>query len=169
MKKQNLRAILIVSLSLLAFLLGGLIGMVKEVNRTDERDLPSDVVSIIGSERGRVILIDVMNTNCPPCVKQVAELRKFIVSARADVAVYSLSLEFPGYGKDSEESLRRFAEENGVSWKIVIAQRPYEVISRLGIYGIPAIIVVNRSGQVVYTHVGILDAQSLSEITSLYT
>lgn len=165
-KRREIVIVAVIGLS--AFFIGGLVAMLQGGLQVERSKLPSDIESIVDAERGKVLVIDLMNTNCPPCKKQVAELRKFSEVKGGNVVIYSLSIEYPGFEKDTEENIRRFAAENGVSWKILVAQRPYEIISKLGIVGIPATLVIDRYGNVVFLHIGVIDADSLKEITSRY-
>jgi len=129
-------------------------------------EYPEEIREILEENRGRIVVVDVMNTNCPPCIKQVRELRDFAERKGSDVVIYSVSIEYPGYGRDTSESISRFIEENRVTWSIVVSDEPYTLISSLGIVGIPTLLIFDGSGNIVYKHAGIMGSEDLLRIVS---
>jgi thiol-disulfide isomerase/thioredoxin len=106
--------------------------------------------NLIGSQRGKVVVLDVWSTSCPPCVKNFPDLvalhRKF---GSERLACISLSLDYEGIGKPDDVAptvLAFLRGQNATFDNILASQEPETIYKRLGIASIPAVFVFDVGG-----------------------
>lgn len=166
MMKQDRKLILLISAVVIVAVASFAVFYLTSQQSSPISEYPAELQEILRANRGRIVVVDVMNTNCPPCVRQVKELREFVERKGSGVEVYSVSIEYPGYGRDTAETLARFIAENGVTWRIIVSDEPYTFISSLGIVGIPTILVLDGDGEIAYMHAGVIRSDDLLRIVS---
>lgn len=98
--------------------------------------------------QGKVVLIDFWATWCGPCVAALPEMKAIYekYKSREDFAMVGISLD------RDKELLRKFCEENGISWpQIFEADKGWDnsVAKSFEIRGIPSIWVIDKGGKVV--------------------
>jgi peroxiredoxin len=107
-----------------------------------------------GSLRGRVVVMNVWNPDCPPCEQEAPALAASWHALRGRPDVAMIGLMFVGRGwPDDRTAARRFAAANGLSYPMVVDART-RVSDALAIPGIPVTAVADRSGTVRYLIVG---------------
>jgi thiol-disulfide isomerase/thioredoxin len=105
---------------------------------------------LIASKHGKVVVLDVWSTGCPPCMKSFPDLvalQRKIGPER--LACISLSLDYEGIGKPEEaasapfEFLRR---QHATFDNVLSIEEPGAIYKKLGIASIPAVFVYDSSG-----------------------
>ncbi len=117
----------------------------KPGNKLGDVALDISLRSVNGTEfrlsanKGKVIILDFMTTSCPYCIEEFKALGK--LDSR-DARLISINLD-----GTSDETLREFAESNGVSWFIGTSLKSG---SDYQVSGVPTIIIVDRDGIIRY-------------------
>jgi thiol-disulfide isomerase/thioredoxin len=107
-----------------------------------------------GSLRGKVVVMNVWNPDCPPCVQEAPALAAAWHALRGRPDVAMLGLMFVGRGwPDDRASARRLAAANGLSYPTVV-DGDSRIVDALALPGIPVTIVADASGRVRFTIVG---------------
>jgi thiol-disulfide isomerase/thioredoxin len=103
--------------------------------------------------RGKVVLLNVWATWCPPCRKEVPSLDRLQAQLGGDdFEVIPLSVDRGG-----AEAVRRFFAANGVRHLAVEVDPSTEAQAALEIPGLPTTILINRQGREVSRFVGAAD------------
>ncbi len=108
------------------------------------------IESLIASKRGKVVVVDVWSTGCPPCIKNFPDLvalQKRI--GPEQLACISVSLDFEGIGKPEDRlpDVRKFLERQGATFDNVLAsEEPTAIYKKLEIPSLPAVFVFDRKG-----------------------
>jgi len=101
--------------------------------------------------KGKVVIIDFWATWCPPCRKGIPDLISIQNDYKNDVVIIGISL-------DSEKTLKDvpgFIKSYGINYPIVFGDDKV-VAAYGGIEGIPTAFVVDKKGNVVDKHVGLV-------------
>ena len=101
--------------------------------------------------KGKVVIIDFWATWCPPCRKGIPDLISIQNDYKNDVVIIGISL-------DSEKTLKDvpgFIKSYGINYPIVYGDDKV-VAAYGGIEGIPTAFVVDKKGNVVDKHVGLV-------------
>jgi len=106
----------------------------------------------VSSKSGRILVIDFFSTTCAPCIAELPE----ITAVRADLA-NNHDIEFvlvaSEKGNDTPERFRSFAQRRGLSLPLA-----FDVDGKahdgFGLTGVPALVVLDRTGRVRFTHEG---------------
>ena len=111
--------------------------------------------------RGRVLVVNFWATWCVPCRE---EMPQFI---RAQAADGAKGLQFVGIAVDSADKVRKFSEDIGLNYPTLVGGLGAMELSRdLGnrLMALPFTIVLDRSGRVVHTQLGMLKPDKLHAI-----
>jgi thiol-disulfide isomerase/thioredoxin len=106
--------------------------------------------------RGKVVLVDLMAANCPPCNAEMPDLISFRESIRGmDVEIISLSIwaNQPGFG-ETVDDLRDFKERWGANWTFGVPDDTLALVVKYNIQFPPFKILLDRDGTVVWTKAG---------------
>ncbi len=118
--------------------------------------------------RGKVVLVNIFATWCPPCLKEMPHLQVLSDTYKDQgLVVVGISLDRPGLmglakNLRLREHLRRFAAQLRVSYPILLADQAITMmedgqmmVTQLGgVSGIPTTYILNRDGRVVETFIG---------------
>ena len=118
--------------------------------------------------RGKVVLVNIFATWCPPCLKEMPDLQVLSDTYKDQgLVVVGISLDRPGLmglakSLQLREHLRRFAAQLRVSYPILLADQAITMmedgqmmVTQLGgVSGIPTTYILNRDGRVVETFIG---------------
>ena len=111
--------------------------------------------------RGKVLVVNFWATWCAPCREEIPEFVKF-QSAHGPRGV-----QFVGIAVDTSERVAIYAKEMGINYPLLIGgleamELAREVGDRAGV--LPYSLVIDRSGRVVSTTVGILKPEKLEKM-----
>ncbi|MGQ9515095.1 MAG: peroxiredoxin family protein [Thermoproteota archaeon] len=159
-KKILNRYTLPVVLILLAAILGSQIRVQDE--KTLSEDFSVKTISgstfIVSANRGKVVMINFMETSCSYCRAQIQELKK--VWEKYDDRIVLLSISRSPL-VDTEEKLQSFAIANGANWTwardVVGATAKYHVT------GFPSTFIIDQHGYVRYKLVGVVYASTIEQ------
>lgn len=117
----------------------------------------------ISAWRGDVLILNVWATWCAPCREEVPVLIEAQNRYSAQgVTVIGLTLDQP-------EPTRAFAEDFGINYPLLIdASDQRDVLAQLGSHalGVPHTFIVDREGNIVDFHLGIMSARDLDDRVS---
>lgn len=102
--------------------------------------------------KGKIVIIDFWATWCPPCRKGIPDLISIQKEFKKDVVVIGVSL-------DAEKTIKDvpgFIKEYGINYPIVYGDDKI-TIDYGGIRSIPTSFVVDKKGNVVDSHIGLVD------------
>ncbi|MEA3312136.1 MAG: TlpA disulfide reductase family protein [candidate division WOR-3 bacterium] len=113
--------------------------------------------------RGKVVLVDFWATWCGPCRKEIPHLVKFYD------AYSSQGFVILGVGLDKEANLSRFANQNGISYIVLVDEKG--VAGKLyGIRSIPRTLIIDKKGRIAFDHTGFpsgMEVEMEAEILTL--
>ncbi|MEE9267839.1 MAG: TlpA disulfide reductase family protein [Thermoplasmata archaeon] len=119
----------------------------------------------LSAQRGNVLVVDWMGTNCPPCRIQMPELVKLHEAFRARGLVM-ISIDMNDFGSglaaENEGQARAFLAEFGATWPIALERTG--LATRYSVIGIPTIMIVDPSGLIVFKVAGVHTFADLSAI-----
>jgi thiol-disulfide isomerase/thioredoxin len=103
--------------------------------------------------QGRVTVVDFWATWCAPCKVSMPRVQKLWAEYQPRGAeLYSVDTDDPS--PDREKDVRAFLAENGLRFPVVVddgtASEAFSVVA------LPTLLLVDRTGQVIWTHVGAL-------------
>ena len=104
------------------------------------------------SKAGKVLVVDFFSTTCAPCMAELPE----IVSARRDLAGNNdvdFVLVASDLGRDTPDGFRTFAQRRGLTFPLAfdVGGKAHD---GFGLNGVPALVVLDRTGRVRFTHEG---------------
>jgi thiol-disulfide isomerase/thioredoxin len=111
--------------------------------------LDGDSVSL-AALRGRLVLLNIWATWCPPCREEIPALQRLHERhAAAGLEVVGVSIDSRGEG----ENIRTFLEGYGVTYPIW--HDPVDrVTTSFRAQGVPTTVLIDREGTVIWRHVG---------------
>ena len=105
---------------------------------------------------GEISLLNVWATWCPPCIQEhplLVDLAK-----KEDVNIVGLNY------KDNEEEALAWLEDLGNPYDTVLFDENGMAGIDLGVYGVPETFIINKSGIVIYKHIGPLTENDINNI-----
>lgn len=100
--------------------------------------------------RGRVVLLNIWATWCPPCREEMPALDRLQATLGGpDFEVVALSVDHQG-----AEAVRKFFEETGITALERYIDPSAQAAFKLGAVGLPATLLVDREGREIGRHVG---------------
>ncbi len=97
---------------------------------------------------GKVVVLDLWATWCPPCRKEIP----FLVQLYEEFKDQGLVVVGVGLDRGGAPTLAPFAEENGITYPILVGDG--DVQATYGVTGIPTTFVIGRDGRIAAKHVG---------------
>lgn len=110
-------------------------------------DLEGNEVSLSDFE-GSVVVLDLWATWCPPCRLEIP----FLVSMYEELKDQGLVVVGVGLDQGGAPVLKPFAEENGITYPILVGDRSIQ--AAYGVTAIPTTFMIGRDGRVAGKHVG---------------
>ena len=110
------------------------------------------------SSSGKIMVIDFFSTTCVPCIAELPHLiaARSDLSDRGDVEFVLVASE---KGEDTPEKFRAFAERRHLT--VPLAFDPEgRAHDSFGVTGVPAIVVIDKTGRVRFTHEGFNPAEA---------
>ena len=109
------------------------------------------LMALIASKRGKVVVVDVWSTFCDPCIKEFPGLvRMHKKHGPEKIACVSLCVNFSGVGKPEDEidEPLKFLQAQGAAFDNVLSSEPDEALyKKLKIASVPAILVFGPDGK----------------------
>lgn len=102
--------------------------------------------------KDKVVIIDFWATWCPPCRKGIPDLISIQKEFKKEVVIIGISLD----GEKTIKDVPAFVKSYGINYPIVYGDEKV-VNSYGGIDGIPTAFVIDKKGNVVDKHVGLVD------------
>lgn len=123
----------------------------------------------LSDQRGRVVLLDFMGVNCPPCRKQMPNLVAVSVDHATDERFAMLSVDmasvFPTLGAHDQDEIRAFKREFNATWPF--APDPGTVGRDFSLLGLPMTVVVDGNGVIRFKSTGnVLSAEEMERAIS---
>jgi cytochrome c biogenesis protein CcmG/thiol:disulfide interchange protein DsbE len=103
---------------------------------------------------GKIVIIDFWATWCPPCRKGIPDLILIQKKYKDDVVIIGISLD----GDKTKKDVPGFVKDQGINYPIVYGDNNV-VTAYGGIESIPTAFVIDKKGNVVDKHVGLVDKQ----------
>jgi thiol-disulfide isomerase/thioredoxin len=125
------------------------------VQDLDGRTISSD------SLRGKVTIVNFWATWCSPCRAEIPDLVELQNKYRNELQIIGVSQDETG-----PDVVRKFAEEHGMNYPVVMSTRELERIFT-GIYALPTSFIIDREWRIVQKHVGMLNAATTEGETRL--
>jgi len=114
--------------------------------------------------RGRVVLVNVWTTWCPPCREEMPSMERLYQQLRGpDFELLAVSEDDGGL-----EGVRRFAADLGVTFPILYDPER-QVGTRYGVWGYPETFVVDRAGRIVERVIGPRTWDTPEQVAALRT
>jgi len=113
--------------------------------------------------KGKTVILDFWATWCPPCRRGIPDLISIKEKFKDDLVIIGISLDQPSTQKD----LPSFIENYGINYPVVIGTM--EVVAAYGnIQAIPTSFIIDKEGNIVNKHVGLVPkSQLVGEISSV--
>jgi thiol-disulfide isomerase/thioredoxin len=115
------------------------------------KDLEGRELSLPGSFKDKVVLIDFWATWCPPCIKEIPNLKAAYAEYKAQgLQVVSVSVD----NSDAEGVLRRFIEKNEMPWIHTFDGKAFSgnLVLQLGVEAVPVVLLVDGdTGEILST------------------
>jgi cytochrome c biogenesis protein CcmG/thiol:disulfide interchange protein DsbE len=119
-------------------------------------DILGNPVSL-ANYRGKVVLIDFWATWCPPCRRGIPDLIELQKEFEGDLVVIGISVD-----SDTKDNVPSFVKEAGINYPVVYGDD--QVVQAYGgIEGIPTTFILDKSGAVVNSHVGLTEKSILAD------
>lgn len=101
----------------------------------------------LSAQKGKVVLVDFWATWCPPCRMEIPELIKLYNKYNPQ------GLIMLGIGLDKENSLKSFAQQNGIPYPILLGN---DIVAKAyNVQGIPTTYLIDKEGKIAFLHVGL--------------
>lgn len=113
--------------------------------------------------KGRIVVVDLMAANCPPCNAEMPELIAFQDSIRGmDVDIISLSIwvDQPGFG-ETRQDLADFQDRWDADWTFGVPENTLDLVVKYNIQFPPFKLILDREGTLVETLQGETTASDL--------
>lgn len=101
----------------------------------------------LSEQKGKVVLVDIWSTSCPPCVKEIPNLKKIYDSKKENgFEIISISLD------DDEEKVNQFLTQHPMTWKTVFSGKGWKdpVAKLYKVSWIPSLWLVDKKGVLRY-------------------
>ncbi len=101
---------------------------------------------VLSKFKGKVVILDFWATWCPPCRKEIPNLKKIYSEFKGDnFEIISIALE-----RRPSEYAKKFIKENGMNWiHIVDKEEGRRIAKDYKIRYIPTMYVINKRGDIV--------------------
>lgn len=125
------------------------------------------VEEIIAAQRGKVVVVDLWSTGCPPCRREFPQLVKLHRELGDRVACVSVSTDYDGIPSKPPETYREtvleFLTQQGATFdNVLCSQAAEELFEQLKIGSIPSVFVYNQAGELVQRFTEPVDGQEFT-------
>ena len=112
-----------------------------------------ETMNLVRAHRGRVVVLDVWSTSCPPCIREFPNLVKLHQEYPGeDLACISLNIDYYGAAarspEDDRPNVMRLLQTFGATFDNVLASEDSDTIrKRMNLTAPPAVFVFDRAGR----------------------
>jgi thiol-disulfide isomerase/thioredoxin len=111
-----------------------------------------EVQQAVASHKGKVVVLDVWNSTCAPCIKELPGLARLHQEMAGDVACLTLNLDYIGIANEPPETNRETAtkilRDKQVACQNFLSSDPDEqVYKEIGAASVPVVLVYDREGK----------------------
>jgi thiol-disulfide isomerase/thioredoxin len=144
----------------LAILTAGCGGEEEQIMQTGARAPDFTLASLDGDEvtsqslEGQVVVLNFWATWCPPCLKEIPELKE--MAAESKVKIIGIALD-----KDGSRVVKPFVERHEINYPILIGNE--EVFQRFNGFGIPHTVLLDSKYNVAKVYRGRVTKAALEE------
>ncbi len=109
--------------------------------------------ALVKQHQGKVVVMDVWATYCPPCIDEFPHLVRLHQSHGANVACISVSADFDGSGESNpqthQEKVHKFLKEQKATFQNVLLSTPAEELfgKKIVHESIPIVLIYNKKGE----------------------
>jgi len=107
---------------------------------------------------GKVIIIDLMATWCVPCQRQMSQLEALVNESGDKIVVVSVDIDQRETANDIKVIFGKYIDK----WTFVLDNDEGYVSKAYQVSSIPKIVIVDKKGNIYYTHVGYIEHLALS-------
>lgn len=125
-----------------------------------ESDIPSvnatDLVKLINKEKGKVVVVNIFASWCPPCREEVpgiVNIRKAF--PEKDLALFGVSVD------EIPRSLVNFVNNSKINYPVMLAKEDF--VEKVGVTAVPHLLIYNKAGELVVNHKGFVGEEELTE------
>jgi thiol-disulfide isomerase/thioredoxin len=98
--------------------------------------------------RGKVVVVDLWATWCPPCVASMPTLQKLADEYEGQVVILGVNCG------DSADTVKSFVEKNGYTFPIAVDEKLDILYNHFYTSGIPYTVFIDSNGALYDTHLG---------------
>ena len=120
------------------------------------------VMQVVKSHRGEVVVLNVFASWCPPCVQEAKTLTQFYQKypPKSGIHLYGISLD------DDLKELENFLSERNINFPVYHCGQDF--VDNFEIETIPTLLVFDREGVLADYHLGIASMKELTDIMDKY-
>jgi thiol-disulfide isomerase/thioredoxin len=133
----------------------------QEVSSLKLKDRAGEVIDL-AAQNGRIVVLNVYATWCPPCRAEIPDLSRFARSQtkeRKGVDLYGVVFE-----SGSPDEALRVSRDLGIDYAIMMGNQT--LVETFELHTYPTTIVINRQGVVTHHHEGIVSQEQLERMVS---
>lgn len=124
----------------------------KDIGSVDADGL----LKMITKEKGKVVVVNIFASWCPPCREEVPSLIKVRNDFPAkDVVLIGVSVD------KEQKALVTFVNELKMNYPVVLATGDF--VEKVGVTAVPQLLIYNKTGELVVNHKGLVDADDLAQ------
>ncbi len=105
--------------------------------------------------KGKIIVLDFMQVNCPACKEEISELKKAKQQFGDEIVILSIVA-------NSKQKIIDFKQEQGANWQFLVDDDA-EVITKNVEKYIPKIMIFNKEGELVFQREGKTPYQTIKQ------
>lgn len=110
----------------------------------------------IADESGKVVIVNVFASWCPPCREEIPGLIKIRRAfSEKDVVILGISVD------REPKALANYMKELKITYPVMLAKGDF--VERVGVTAVPQLLIYNKKGELVVNHRGLVDEADLSK------
>lgn len=115
--------------------------------------------------KNKWVVVNIWGPKCPPCVAEMPDLQNFHDDHKNNNAiVVGIALDYPSFGPANEQDVRNFAEENFISFPLLLGDvRSIEHLGAGSLQGTPTTLLFDPSGKLEAMQVGQITQQIIED------
>lgn len=115
--------------------------------------------------RGKVVIVDYWGTWCPPCKAEIPHFVKLLEEFKDKLVIVGMTWENGEAGPETVEKLKKFAQENSMTWPLVLLSDRTAFQKVPDFRGqFPTTLFIDKQGRVRAKEIGLQDHDTLRAI-----